>query len=74
MLGKMEGRWRRGQQRMRWMDGITDPMDMSWSRFWETVKHREACVLCPWCHKESHSTVEPNNNMKNRHKRVSQAK
>ena len=42
ILGKIEGKWRRGQQRMRWMDGITDPMGMSWSKFWGTVKHREA--------------------------------
>ena len=44
MLGKIEGRRRRGQQRMKWLDGITDTVDMGLGGFWELVMNREA-----WC-------------------------
>ena len=54
MLGKIEGRRRRGQKRMRWLDGITDLMDMKLSKLWKIVWS----LVCysPWGHKESDRT------------------
>ena len=57
MLGKIEGRRRRGWQRIRCLDSIVDSMDMNLSKLWETVKDREAWHACsPWGNKDSDTT------------------
>ena len=57
MLGKIEGKRRRGWQRMRWLDDITNSMNMSLSKLWEIMKDKRSPVCCsPWGHKESDMT------------------
>ena len=61
MLGKIEGRGRRGRQRIGWLDGVTDSMDMSLSKLWELGDGQGGLVFCsPLDHKES-DTTEPLN-------------
>ena len=52
MLGKIEGRRRKGHQRMRWLDGITDAMDMNLGKLWEMVMDRDLACCSSWGHKE----------------------
>ena len=68
MLGKIEGRRRRGRQRMRWLDDITNSRDMNWSTLRETVENRGACpaTVHPWGSKESDTTCWLNYNI-NKH-------
>ena len=54
MLGKIEGRRRRGHEKMKWLDGITDAMNMNLGKLWGMVRDRWA--WCPWGHKESDMT------------------
>ena len=62
MLGKIESRRRRGQQRMRWLNGINDSTDMNLSKVWEMVKDREAwCAAVHGGHKELDVTEQLNN-------------
>ena len=63
MLGKTEGRRRSRWRRMRWLDGITDSMDMDLSKFQEMVDERSLACCRPWSHRESDTTQGLNNSI-----------
>ena len=63
-LGKIEGRRRRGHQRMRWLDGMTDAMNMNFSKLWDTVRDREAWRAAVHGAAETDKTGQLNNNSK----------
>ena len=61
MVGKIEGKRRRGQQRMKWLDGISDSMDMSLSKLQELMMERGSLACCnPWGHKQQDTTEQLN--------------